>query len=368
MIAWMVRLTRRWPRWCPPPDRAAPRRLSGSRHHKAVPAADSFFEIEQATLDGRAHQTCGGRSLNDDVIDKELTLLVNGGKGPRVSDGVDRPQTPVSDAFPYQAPPTHQPRAKQGLGLAIGQPSLARTATMTSKSTVVLELDDIQAGALEPPDQFLTQVYIESCVLTTVTAGTAPQRANPVSQLSCLLRIPRRRCRSPWHSTFRDSKPSGCRRSHSLPFPPSFGRESPHQRQTGDARRKLSRALGETAGFAGCPSRGGRARARLCPAWRPLSATPATPYATCPASCPSGNSTYTPQLTCATCSVSQMASAIRPSRVPAFPAPIRTKCRSRPASSSSGTRTRPTASPQYHSPKCWGSTAPTQSSAVCTRG
>lgn len=78
-------------------------------------ADDSFFEIEQATLDGHAYQTCGGRSLNDDVIDKELTLLVNGGKGPRVSDGVDRPQTPVSNSFPYLVPPTHQPQAKHGL-------------------------------------------------------------------------------------------------------------------------------------------------------------------------------------------------------------------------------------------------------------
>jgi Domain of unknown function (DUF4331) len=86
-------------------------------------AADSFFEIEQATLDGRTHQTCGGRSLNDDVIDNLLTLLVNGGKGPRVSDGVDRPATPVLDVFPYQAPPTSVPRAKQGLDLAIGQAS-----------------------------------------------------------------------------------------------------------------------------------------------------------------------------------------------------------------------------------------------------
>ena len=75
-------------------------------------ADDSFFEIEQATLDGRAYQTCGGRSLNDDVIDKELTLLVNGGKGPRVSDGVDRPWTPVSNSFPYLAPPIHQPPPK----------------------------------------------------------------------------------------------------------------------------------------------------------------------------------------------------------------------------------------------------------------
>jgi hypothetical protein len=69
-------------------------------------APDSFFEIEQATLTGHAHQTCGGRSLNDDVMDKLYTLLVNAGNGPRVSDGVDRPAKPVSDVFPYLAPPT----------------------------------------------------------------------------------------------------------------------------------------------------------------------------------------------------------------------------------------------------------------------
>ncbi|MGA9139736.1 MAG: DUF4331 family protein, partial [Methanocella sp.] len=64
-------------------------------------AADSFLEIEQATLNGRAHQTCGGRSLNDDVVDTMLTLIVNAGNGPRVRDGVDRPAEPVSDTFPY---------------------------------------------------------------------------------------------------------------------------------------------------------------------------------------------------------------------------------------------------------------------------
>ncbi len=78
-------------------------------------APDSFFEIEQATLDGRAHQTCGGRSLNDDVMDKLYTLLVNAGNGPRVSDGVDRPAEPISDTFPYLAPPTPLPRGdRQG--------------------------------------------------------------------------------------------------------------------------------------------------------------------------------------------------------------------------------------------------------------
>jgi hypothetical protein len=74
-------------------------------------ADDSFFEIEQATLNSRTHQTCGGRSLNDDFVDKLLTLLVNAGKGGPVSDGVDRPATPVSNVFPYQAPPNSIPPA-----------------------------------------------------------------------------------------------------------------------------------------------------------------------------------------------------------------------------------------------------------------
>src|SRR5918912_731512 len=39
-------------------------------------AEDSFFEIERAALAGRAHATCGGRSLNDDVMDTLLTLLI----------------------------------------------------------------------------------------------------------------------------------------------------------------------------------------------------------------------------------------------------------------------------------------------------
>jgi hypothetical protein len=86
-------------------------------------AADSFFEIEQATLHGRTHQTCGGRSLNDDAMDTLFTLLVNAGNGARVSDGVDRPQTPVSDAFPYLAPPTPLPRGNlQATLAALGAP------------------------------------------------------------------------------------------------------------------------------------------------------------------------------------------------------------------------------------------------------
>jgi len=69
----------------------------------------SYFEIESAVLRGAAHQTCGGRWLNDDIVDTVLTLLVNNGNGPRVSDGVDSPAAPASRAFPYLRHPNPNP-------------------------------------------------------------------------------------------------------------------------------------------------------------------------------------------------------------------------------------------------------------------
>lgn len=73
----------------------------------------SYFEIEQAMLDGRPHATCGGRTLNDDFLDTYYTLLINAGKGPRISDGVDRMPVPASNVFPYLAPPNPpKPEAK----------------------------------------------------------------------------------------------------------------------------------------------------------------------------------------------------------------------------------------------------------------
>jgi Domain of unknown function (DUF4331) len=65
----------------------------------------SYFEIEQAMLGGRAHATCGGRWLNEDVVDFILTLYVNAGNGPRISDGVDGPITWSSKVCPYMAAP-----------------------------------------------------------------------------------------------------------------------------------------------------------------------------------------------------------------------------------------------------------------------
>jgi hypothetical protein len=72
-------------------------------------AEDSYLEIERALLQGRAHTTCGGRALNDDVFDTLYTLYVTGGQGPRVNDGVDQATVRASNSFPYLAAPNPDP-------------------------------------------------------------------------------------------------------------------------------------------------------------------------------------------------------------------------------------------------------------------
>jgi Domain of unknown function (DUF4331) len=67
-------------------------------------AEDTFFEIERSRLAGRPNATCGGRSLNDDVMDTLLTLLI-ASDSPRVRDGVDTATTPAGREFPYLAKP-----------------------------------------------------------------------------------------------------------------------------------------------------------------------------------------------------------------------------------------------------------------------
>jgi hypothetical protein len=69
----------------------------------------SFFEIELAALAGKPHETCGGRALNDDVIDTLFTTLVNAGNGPVIRDGVDRATRPATHTFPYLAAPNPTP-------------------------------------------------------------------------------------------------------------------------------------------------------------------------------------------------------------------------------------------------------------------
>jgi hypothetical protein len=69
----------------------------------------SWFEIETAMLAGRPHATCGGRSLDDDVIDTLYTLLVGGVDGPRISNGVDQGARPSVRTFPYLVSPSPDP-------------------------------------------------------------------------------------------------------------------------------------------------------------------------------------------------------------------------------------------------------------------
>jgi hypothetical protein len=74
-------------------------------------ATDSYFEIETAMLDGRPHESCGGRWLEDDIMDTMFTFMISGVPGDRVSDGVDAPWKPASTAFPYLASPNPKPPA-----------------------------------------------------------------------------------------------------------------------------------------------------------------------------------------------------------------------------------------------------------------
>jgi hypothetical protein len=69
----------------------------------------SFLEIELAARRGEDHRTCGGRALNDDVMDTIFTMLVNAGNGPVIRDGVDQATRPASREFPYLAPPNPDP-------------------------------------------------------------------------------------------------------------------------------------------------------------------------------------------------------------------------------------------------------------------
>lgn len=69
----------------------------------------SFLEIERAVMAGHAPLTCGGRALNDDVIDTLYTFWINGGQGPVITDGVDAASRPASAVFPYLSTPNPDP-------------------------------------------------------------------------------------------------------------------------------------------------------------------------------------------------------------------------------------------------------------------
>jgi hypothetical protein len=71
-------------------------------------APGSFLEIERSLLDKRRHESAGGRWLDDDILDEMLTLLVNGGQGERLGDGVNTPTKPGKLSFPYVREPNNR--------------------------------------------------------------------------------------------------------------------------------------------------------------------------------------------------------------------------------------------------------------------
>ena len=68
-------------------------------------APGNFLEIERSLTNNQPHASCGGRWLDDDILDEMLTLYVNGGRGERLGDGVDAPTKPASKNFPYVREP-----------------------------------------------------------------------------------------------------------------------------------------------------------------------------------------------------------------------------------------------------------------------
>jgi hypothetical protein len=81
---------------------------------KPYQESGSFLEVELARRASREHETCGGRALNDDVMDTFFTLIVNGGDGPVIRDGVDQATRPGTRTFPYLAAANPDPPTPPG--------------------------------------------------------------------------------------------------------------------------------------------------------------------------------------------------------------------------------------------------------------
>jgi hypothetical protein len=99
--------------WPPGPDGRHPLRdlliddyLILDLAHRFAPGR--FLEIEKAISSNRPHESAGGRWLDDDILDDLLTLMVNGGEGERLGDGVDAPTKPASLLFPYVREPNNR--------------------------------------------------------------------------------------------------------------------------------------------------------------------------------------------------------------------------------------------------------------------
>jgi hypothetical protein len=60
-----------------------------------------YLDLERTALTGRSPTTCGGRWLNEDVIDVLYSVVVRGWDGEPIKDGVDHAAIPAFLKFPY---------------------------------------------------------------------------------------------------------------------------------------------------------------------------------------------------------------------------------------------------------------------------
>jgi hypothetical protein len=78
---------------------------------------DSYFSIEYALLNGLEINDCGGRQLQDDVVDKILSLYIASDLD-KLSDGVDKAYRSISREFPYLNKPDTSLSARMKAWLA----------------------------------------------------------------------------------------------------------------------------------------------------------------------------------------------------------------------------------------------------------
>ena len=80
-----------------------------------------YLDLERAALTGRSPATCGGRWLNEDVIDALDSVIVRGWDGPPIKDGVDHATILARPKFPdlpagNPNPPVADPRGVVPVG------------------------------------------------------------------------------------------------------------------------------------------------------------------------------------------------------------------------------------------------------------
>ena len=135
---------------------------------------------------------------------------------------------------------------------------------MTANSTVALELDDIQAGALEPRPVPYAGVYQILRFDDRHAGRELLRRLNPYLN-SVASFDPKMPVSLAVAFSFQGLKALGVPEESLASFPPEFQQGmAARSAELGDVGENAPE-LGETAGFAGRPSRGGWARARHCP-------------------------------------------------------------------------------------------------------